>query len=305
MARFSFSNSPYGSAGGFSLFPPVIKSLMIINVVVFLIEVLFLQNFSLFGSRLSGYFTQYFALWPLNNNNFGVWQLLSYQFMHGGFWHIAMNMFWLWMFGMELETVWGSRRFLTYYLVSGIGAGAIHLIVNSLLGIGGPTVGASGAIYGILIAFAMTFPDRPIMMFPIFFPMPAWLFVVGYTIIDLISAFSGSDGVAHFAHLGGALTGFILIKFPIFFNLFDKIGTIFSKKTTVIPPSHHKANIYNLHDTPGKIQSPAWFRSEEVNYHEEITQEKIDAILDKIAHSGMGSLTQKEREILKEASRKV
>ncbi|MBI4534824.1 MAG: rhomboid family intramembrane serine protease, partial [Ignavibacteriae bacterium] len=143
--------------GGFRFFPPVIKSLLISNAAIWLLVGFFLAPFTVGGVQIGGdrgLFTYYFALWPLGTN-FWPWQLVTYMFMHGGLGHLFFNMLALWMFGMELENTWGSKRFLIYYLVCGLGAGISNLFVAPLVGPGAPTVGASGAVFGVLIAFGM------------------------------------------------------------------------------------------------------------------------------------------------------
>jgi membrane associated rhomboid family serine protease len=135
------------------------------------------------------------------------------MFTHGGFSHILFNMFSLWMFGKILENLWGGKRFLLFYLISGIGAAIAHLAVQYLMGGNGPAVGASGAVMGILVAFGYLFPNTELFILFIPFPVKAKWVVIGYIAIDLFSGvarFSG-DNIAHFAHLGGALTGFILV----------------------------------------------------------------------------------------------
>lgn len=201
--------------GRMGAFPPVIKFLLASNVIVFIIQSIFLQGMTFGGLPIDVVVMEKFALWPATSGSFLPWQLLSYQFMHGGISHLLFNMLALWMFGVELEYIWGSRKFAAYYVLSGIAAGVFHLVITPLLGGGlAPTIGASGSIMGILLAFGMTFPDRPIMMFPLFFPIPARIFVMIYAGFDLINGlFNAGDGVAHFAHLGGALGGFLLIKF--------------------------------------------------------------------------------------------
>jgi membrane associated rhomboid family serine protease len=139
-----------------------------------------------------------------------LWQVVSYMFLHGNFFHLAFNMLALWMFGSELEYLWGPRRFLTYYFFTGIGAGLTNAVFepNSML----PIVGASGAIYGLLLAFGMFFPNRPILIW-FLFPMPAKYFVILFGAIEFFASLSpGRDGVAHLAHLGGLLFGFLYLK---------------------------------------------------------------------------------------------
>ena len=154
---------------------------------------------------------RYGALWPLGSGMFQPWQLISYMFLHANFGHIFMNLFALWMFGQAIENYWGTRRFTWYYFLTGIGAAIIHMFIG---GGGAPTVGASGAVYGILLAFGMMFPERPIMLLIPPIPIKAKYFVAIFGGIELVNGVVGTNsGVAHFAHLGGMLVGFILIKY--------------------------------------------------------------------------------------------
>lgn len=157
-----------------------------------------------------------FALWPVGSPRpeFHVWQLLSYGFLHGNLNHIFFNMFGLWMFGRDVERMMGARRFLIYYLTCVIGAGIVQLIVAGTQGGVYPTIGASGGVFGILLAFAMTFPNRVIMLLFPPIPMKAKYFVLLYGFLELYLGLSGrAPGVANFAHLGGMLFGFILIQY--------------------------------------------------------------------------------------------
>jgi len=157
----------------------------------------------------------HFSLWPLASSfpGFMPWQLITYGFLHGGLAHIGINMFMLWMFGRELELVYGTRRFLTYYLTCVIGAGVVQLIVAGLQGGVYPTLGASGGVFGLLLLFGMTFPDRMIMLLIPPIPMKAKYMVVVFGLLELYLGVSGrTPGIANFAHLGGMLFGFILIQ---------------------------------------------------------------------------------------------
>ena len=189
-----------------SAIPSVIFALLIANGLVFAA-----QQFPLFF-QLS---YRYLALWPLGSfrADFYPWQLLSYGFLHGDTMHLIFNMFMLWMFGRELELMMGVRRFLTYYLTCVIGAGLVQLTVAALTGSPSPTVGASGGVFGLLLAFGMAFPNRMIMlMFPPI-PMKAKYMVVLFGLLELYLGLSGSaPGIANFAHLGGMLFGFLLIR---------------------------------------------------------------------------------------------
>jgi membrane associated rhomboid family serine protease len=204
--------------GGFSFFPPVIKNLLIINVVIFFVQILLEQV--KFGGMPGWYIlNKWFALNPLSGAdpagqsfNFQVWQLITYQFMHGNFGHIFFNMFALWMFGMEIENMWGSRKFLYFYLLCGVVAGLFHLFLSPLLGgVNAWTLGASGAIYGVLIGFALFFPNRYIFLY-FLLPIKA-KYLIGFIIILDFLLINSGDNVARLAHLGGALTGALFIFF--------------------------------------------------------------------------------------------
>ena len=189
-----------------SSIPNVIFVLLIINGLVFALQQLQQFDQALFFN---------FALWPLGSQfpSFEFWQILTYGFMHGDIFHIGFNMFMLWMFGRELELVYGSGRFLSYYLVCVIGAGIVQLVVAMLQGGIYPTVGASGGVFGLLLLFGMTFPNRMIMLIFPPIPMKAKYMVILFGLLELYLGVSGrAPGIANFAHLGGMLFGFILIQ---------------------------------------------------------------------------------------------
>ena len=182
--------------------PPATQALILTSVIVF-----FLQSMGVDGIAA-------FALWPVGSGNFMPWQVLSYAFLHGGLSHLVFNMFGLYMFGAELERVWGSRRFLVFYFVSVICAAAAQLAIAAWSGSMVPTVGASGGLFGLLLGFAMLFPHRKIVPLIPPIPMPAWLFVSIYGLIELGLGITGSmAGVAHFAHLGGLVGGWLVIRY--------------------------------------------------------------------------------------------
>lgn len=311
MRRFVVRND----FGGFGFFPPVIKTLIIINVVVFLLDELFIGFYRIDGIPLTYYVANYLYLQPIESGNFWIWQLITYQFLHGGIWHLFFNLFALWMFGIELENIWGSKRFLSFYILSGIGAGLFQLFVAPLFSTPAPTIGASGAIFGVLAAFGFTFPDRPIFMFPIFIPIPAKFFVIIYAGLAFLLGITGSAGnIAHIAHLGGAITGLILLKFGDRIGIFNFIERIFSRKRSISytipsmriskspPKSHYYADddFIDYEEEPKKSTRRAYFID-----GEEITQEVIDNILDKISESGYQSLTEREKHILLELSKRI
>ncbi len=189
--------------------PPMIKWLLIANGLGFLAEIYAYQPVLL-----------NFALWPIGSPaevpGFQVWQLFTYGFLHGGFGHLFFNMFGLWMFGRILEQVWGQKRFLIYYLVCVVGAGVIQLLTLMFMSPDQvyPTLGASGGVFGILLAFGMMFPNARVMLLIPPIPMTAKWLVVGYGALELFFGVTGTQaGVAHFAHLGGMAFGFVLITY--------------------------------------------------------------------------------------------
>ena len=182
--------------------PPITQALLLINVGLFCIDFIT-------GRLLS----QWFALFPLSHG-FLPWQVVTYSFLHGSVMHLFFNMLGLWMFGAELERLWGPKRFLQFYFASVLTAALTQLLFAALSGAGYPTVGASGGLFGLLLAFGMTFPNRMIM--PLFPPIPmkAKVFVAVFGGLEVIFAyFNTNDGVAHLAHLGGMLGGFLLIRY--------------------------------------------------------------------------------------------
>jgi membrane associated rhomboid family serine protease len=154
----------------------------------------------------------WFALWPLSSGYFMPWQVVSYAFLHGDTLHLFFNMLGLWMFGAELEQLWGRRRFWQFLLASVLVAAAVQLVFTMLTGSRMPTVGASGALFGLLLAFGMLFPNRTIM--PLFPPIPmkARTFVMVFGGLELLFGLMGGGGIAHFAHLGGMLGGWLMIR---------------------------------------------------------------------------------------------
>ena len=182
--------------------PPATQALILSCVVMFLMQSLGVDGLALF------------ALWPVGSGGFMPWQVLSYAFLHGSMSHLVFNMFGLFMFGAELERVWGPKRLLVFYFVSVLVAALTQLLVAAWSGSPNPTVGASGGLFGLLVGFAMLFPHRRIVPLIPPIPMPAWLFVVIYGVIELLLGVTGSmSGVAHFAHLGGILGGWLTLRY--------------------------------------------------------------------------------------------
>jgi membrane associated rhomboid family serine protease len=190
--------------------PSVTRTLIGINVAMFAAQLL-----------LGDVILLRFALWPIQSAALGgvagfqPWQILTYAFLHGTAWHLSFNMFALFMFGSELERLWGPKRFLNLYLASVISAALAQLAVSSLAPVAPyPTIGASGGVFGLLLAFALYFPRRTVVLLLPPIPMPAWLFVTLYGALELYLGISGTAaGVAHFAHLGGMFGAWLLIQY--------------------------------------------------------------------------------------------
>lgn len=183
-----------------SAIPTVIFWLLIANGLAFA-----LQQFL--------YLINAFALWPLGSPLFAPWQLVTYGFLHGDMWHIFFNMFALWMFGRDLERIMGAQRFLIYYFTCVIGAAIVQLLVAAIQGGMYPTIGASGGVFGILLAYGMAFPNNTVMLLIPPIPMKAKYFVIVFGVLELVLGVSGASPIAHFAHLGGMLFGYLLLRF--------------------------------------------------------------------------------------------
>jgi membrane associated rhomboid family serine protease len=182
--------------------PPVTQSLIIANVIAFLLNGVGLLPIGPF------------ALWPIESGGFMPWQVVTYAFLHGGLTHLVFNMFGVWMFGGELERVWGSRRFAFFYFASVLAAAATQLAVTAWMGSMVPTIGASGGLFGLLMGFALIFPHRTIVLLIPPIPLPAWLFVTLYGLIELTMGVTATaSGIAHFAHLGGLVGGWLVIRY--------------------------------------------------------------------------------------------
>ncbi len=302
--------------GGFTFFPPVIKYLLISNIAIFLLEFFFLDFLKVGRTSVGEVFLKNFALFGYDSPFFRPWQVFTYMYMHGSFSHLFFNMFALWMFGMELENLWGSKTFFIYYTVCGIGAGLANAFLAPLftsLPPNVPTVGASGSIYGVLIAFGMLFPNRYIYIY-FMLPLKAKYLVIIYMAVEVFAVASQSQsGIAHVAHLGGAVVGFLYVYFylnrgPRKFsrtgdsNVFDNFKNVFEKKDK-------EANIY---DIPKRDITDAEYEDlniskyeDDVRQKEREAQERIDAILDKLSARGYSSLTDEEKKILFQESKRL
>jgi len=181
--------------------PPVTQALIGANVLVYLLELAA-------GNALFSWL----ALWPLGSH-FAPWQPVTYAFLHGGLFHLFFNMLGLYMFGADLERVWGPRRYLVYYAVSVLGAAIAQLGFAALSGSAAPAIGASGGVFGLLLAFALYFPRRTVLLLVPPIPLPAWVFAALYGALELVLGVTGTaGGVAHFAHLGGMAGGYLVIR---------------------------------------------------------------------------------------------
>ena len=180
--------------------PPVTRALILICVAVFAMQ----QLLPLVGLL---------ALWPLQGGNFMPWQVFSYAFLHGDLLHLFFNMLALWMFGAEIERLWGPKRYMQFLLASSLAAALVQLVWTLAIGSRVPTLGASGATYGLLLAFGMLFPNRTIMLLIPPIPMKAKFFVAIFGALELVLGVMGPSGIAHFAHLGGMLGGFLMIRY--------------------------------------------------------------------------------------------
>lgn len=300
-----------------NIMPPVTKNLLIINLLFFFATIVG----ELRGIDLADYLGLHFFL----ASDFRLWQLITYMFMHGGFWHIFLNMFALWMFGSVVEAYWGQRKFLLYYLVCGIGAGLVQEGVQYLtyvhqglaeferVRVGYAsipmeqylnywnTVGASGAVYGILLAYGLTFPNNRVFIFPFPFPVKALYLIIIYACIELVGGLSNNaaDNVAHFAHLGGMLFGLALIR------LWRHNNTGYGENLW----SKTQRNLTNLKKRLFKRREKKNFytgeRREDYEYNarKRAEEEEINRILEKVRKSGYQSLTEEEKRKLFDASR--
>ena len=294
------------------------KNLLVINILAF-IATWVLKNS---GVDLNGLLGLHFFM----ASDFRVYQFLTYMFLHGSFTHILFNMFALWMFGSVIERVWGPKKFLFYYIVCGVGAGIVQELVQygsymaqglaayQYVNMGGAqismdsyinmwtTIGASGAVYGILLAFGMIFPNERLFIIPFPFPIKAKWLIVGYIVIELFSAMSGpGDGVAHMAHLGGMLFGFLLIRYwrkhP---DSSQRFGRSYGQEffDNLRRKYEERQRSQHMHAEQTRWEEQRRETDEEYNERQRKNQEEVDAILDKIRKSGYDSLTKEEKQKL-------
>ncbi len=314
--------------------PIVTKNLLIVNVVAFLVCLVMGKN-GTDGYVLNDILGLHFFL----ASDFHFYQLFTYMFMHGGFEHILFNMFALWMFGCVVERVWGPKKFLFYYIACGVGAGlfqeaaqyvtyivkdmsAYEFVVSgegARMAMGDylnmwTTVGASGAIYAILLAFGMIYPNERIFIFPLPVPIKAKYFVIGYAAIELFSALATrGDGVAHIAHLGGMVFGFFMIRYwrkqmgggyhnSSAADSFDRLRNMFGGRNRQnkqrFDYTRNENYTRNDHYSRNDTYTTDFQRTDEADERKKAAQKEIDRILDKIRKSGYDSLTREEKQTL-------
>lgn len=293
---------------------PVIKVLLIINLVFFGIECIAGMAFAGVGG--TDWFTAFNALYPIGHSNFMPYQYLTYMFIHGNFWHLFFNMWQLMIFGPAIEQVYGPKRTAVYYVLCGLGSAAANQLC-SLFGIINPSVviGASGAIYGIMAAAAFNFPDAKMFIIPFPFPIKLKWLVVAFCAYDLFSGIQGTDGIAHFAHLGGLAVGLLILLFwkwrdknrsystggywtsSTSYSGYDKGGG--SSFTNKVKEAFKKKPKMTVVKNAGERSSDY-----EYNERKKAHNAEIDRILDKVRKGGFENLTEEEKRTLFDASKR-
>jgi membrane associated rhomboid family serine protease len=265
---------------------PWVQRLIIANVIIFIVTALG----QIQVAHILGFVPAFILIRP--------WTLVTYMFLHGGWMHLLFNMLGLFFFGPPLEARWGSKRFLKYYFICGLGGAvlsSIMAIIQPSFAAYVPIIGASGAVYGVMLAFAMNWPDTPIYLMGIF-PIPAKVLVALLAAFSLVSAFGGRmDGVAHFAHLGGFAAGFAWMKWEAYRGPkgMRKFKTMMNRRKLTVVPGGEETQ------TPSARSRPAPRDKVEAQLLDD-----LDKVLDKISSDGMASLTPAERRLLDEASKK-
>lgn len=273
----AYSTRSFGFGG---MLTPVVKRLLIANVAVF--AVMLVPG----AGRLA---VDWFAFQP-TRIFIRPWGVFTYMFIHGGLMHVAMNMLFLFFFGPPLESRWGGREFFKYYVICGLGGVAL-----SYLFLPAAVIGASAAIYGIMLAFAMNWPDAPIYVFGIFPVKAKWL-VAFFFVVSLLSAVEGSGGgIAHLAHLGGIVTGFIYLKSDLRRGKRRKrvATSVKTRRLAIVPRAERDERA-----SAGRTSTRQERKEEQALY------DAVDRVLDKISAEGMSSLTKEELRLLDEVSKR-
>ncbi len=260
--KYQFQSNPGQLSYKPSLFTDAIKTLISVNFAIFILqsisssETMFFSNFGLVPK----------LVW----SQLKIWQPFTYMFFHGDIWHVLINMFVLWMFGSELERIWGKKNFLRFYFITGVGSGLLTMLfgLESMI----PVVGASGAIYGVLLAYGVMFPNRTVYLYGII-PIKSIWFVIGIGVVAFFSSFNNFSNISHLTHLFGMIIGYIYLKRPVHFR---SLWFSFSKKVLEY-----------------RIQN----QEKEISQSAEIERD-LNSILDKINREGFKSLTQEEEKRL-------
>ena len=267
--KYQFQSNPGQLSYKPSLFTDAIKTLISVNFAIFILqsisssEIIFFSNFGLVPK----------LVW----SHLKIWQPFTYMFFHGDIWHVLINMFVLWMFGSELERVWGKKNFLRFYFITGIGSGLGTMLFGLQSTI--PIVGASGAIYGVLLAYGIMFPNRTVYLYGII-PIKSIWFVIGIGVIAFFSSFNNVTNISHLTHLFGMIIGYLYLKRPVHFR-----SLWFSVFKKVLE--------YRIQNQERKIS-----QSVEI-------ERDLNSILDKINREGFKSLTKEEEERLYKNSKNL
>ena len=267
--KYQFQSNPGQLSYKPSLFTDAIEVLISVNFTVFILqsisssEIIFFSNFGLVPK----------LVW----SQLKIWQPFTYMFFHGDIWHVLINMFVLWMFGSELERVWGKKNFLRFYFITGVGSGLATMLFGLQSTI--PIVGASGAIYGVLLAYGVMFPNRTVYLYGII-PIKSIWFVIGIGVVAFFSSFNNVTNISHLTHLFGMIIGYLYLKRPVHFR-----SLWFSVFKKVLE--------YRIQNQEEKIS-----RSVEI-------ERDLNSILDKINREGFKSLTQEEEERLYKNSKNL
>ena len=267
--KYQFQSNPGEFSYKPTLFTNAIKVLVSVNFGIFVLQTL---------SNAEGLFFPLFGLVPrMVWSELMIWQPFTYLFFHGGIWHVLINMFVLWMFGSELERLWGKSHFLKFYFVTGVGSGLLTMLfsLQSMT----PIVGASGAVYGVLLAYGFTYPNRQIYLYGII-PIKSIWFVIGIGMIAFMSSFNNISQVSHITHLSGMLIGYLMLKRPVEWR-----SLWFSIRKRTLE--------YRV------------VQEEKKATHRQKIEQDIDIILDKINREGFDSLSQKEQDSLYKGSRSL